>query len=173
QAAAEVFQIRQVCGFGNDLPEGVTGLDDLYDIELPDRGGAISRDVNPSAHVAVITWDVCAEGLIPVARSHFELLAAAAAVNLESRIEHNATILAALALPSLGGLALSIGPWLLVGGTLMLHHPFDDMTFQQQCRERPDFVVLPGPLALRFGAAGALTRRDGIKTGIAAWRAPQ
>lgn len=172
--AADVFHIRQVCGFGPDLPEGVTGLDDLYDVELPDRSAAISRDVNPSAHVAVITWDVCAEGLIPVPRSHFELLAAAAAVTLESRIEHNATILSALALPSLAGLALSIGPWLLVGGTLALHHPFDDMAFQQQCRgERPDFVVLPGPLAMRFGTAGALTRRDGIKTVIAVWRAPE
>jgi hypothetical protein len=172
--AADVFHIRQVCGFGRDLPDGVVGFDDLYAAEAPDQTAAIARAVNPSAHVAVITWDVGAEGLVPVGRSHFELLAAGAAVTLESRIEHNATIVSALALPSLAGLALAIGPWLLVGGTLALHHPFDDMAFLQQCRtEQCDFVALPGPLALRFGDAGAFNRRDGLKSVIAAWRTPE
>ena len=27
-AAAEAFSIRHVCGFGNDLPEGMASLDD-------------------------------------------------------------------------------------------------------------------------------------------------
>src|SRR6476659_7030775 len=31
QVAAEVFTIRHVCSFGNNLPDGVTGLDDLLD----------------------------------------------------------------------------------------------------------------------------------------------
>ena len=173
-AAAEVFHIRHVCAFGDDVPDGVTRLDDLYAGEPVDATHTITRSVNPSAHVAVITWDVCAEGLIPAPRSHFELLAAGAAVTLESRIEHNAVILSSIALPSLAGIGLALVPWLLVGGTLALHHPFDDAAFLQQCRsERAEFVVLPGPLALRFGDAGALSRRDGLKAVIAAWRTPE
>jgi len=31
QVAAEVFTIRHVCSFGNNLPDGVTALDDLLD----------------------------------------------------------------------------------------------------------------------------------------------
>jgi AMP-binding enzyme len=172
--AADVFSIRQVGAFGRNVPDGVTPFDDLYEVEASDDSAAVSRALNPAAHLAIITWDVCPDGLVPVARSHFEVLAAGAAVTLESRIEHNATILTSLALPSLAGLALAVVPWLLVGGTLALHHPFDDMAFLQQCRnEQCNFVVLPGALALRFGDAGALSRRDGIKTVIAAWRAPE
>jgi hypothetical protein len=34
-------------------------------------------------------------------------------------------------------------------------------------------VIVPAALALRLGAAGAPSRRDGVKTVIAAWRAPE
>lgn len=174
QVAAEVFQIRQVCGFGRELPDGVIAFDDLYAAEAAEPLPAINRPLNPAAHVAVITWDVAADGLVPVARSHFELLAAGAAIALESRVEQNAIILSALALPSLAGLALGVIPWLLVGGTLALHHPFDNEVFLQQCRaEQCGVVVVPAALALRLADTGALTRRDGIKTIIAAWRAPE
>jgi len=174
EIAAEVFQIRQVCGFGPGLADGVVDFRDLYAVEAPEAPPAITRPVNPAAHVAVITWDVCAEGLVPVARNHFELLAAGAAIALESRVEQNAVILSSLALPSLAGLALAVIPWLLVGGTLALHHPFDDEVFLAQCRaEQAANAVVPAALALRLGEAGALTRRDGLKALIAAWRAPE
>ena len=173
QVAADVFSIGQVGAFGRNVPDGLVGLDDVYAAATVD-GTTITRALNPAAHLALITWDTAPDGLMPVARSHFEVLAAGAAVTLESRIEHNATILAALALPSLAGIALAVVPWLLVGGTLVLHHPFDDMAFLQQCKnEQCNVVVLPGAFALRFGDAGALSRRDGIKAVVAAWRAPE
>jgi hypothetical protein len=169
--AAEVFPIRQVGGFGPGLADGVIGFDDLYAETVPAVPPEVTRQVNPAAHMAIITWDVGAEGPVPVARSHFELLAAGAAVALEGRVEPNAVILSSLALPSLAGLALGIIPWLLVGGTLVLHHPFDDQVLLAQCRaERPATVVAPAVLAQRVGSA--LSRRDGVKTLIAAWRAP-
>jgi AMP-binding enzyme len=172
--AAEVFQIRQVGGFGPALPDGVIGFDDLYAAEAPEPPPAIERPINPGAHMAVITWDVAPDGLVPVARSHFELLAAGAAVALESRVEHNAVLLSSLTLPSLAGLALAVVPWLLVGGTLALHHPFDDEVFLQQARdEHSNIVLVPAALALRLGESGALARRSGIKSVVAAWRAPE
>jgi AMP-binding enzyme len=172
--AAEVFPIRQVCGFGANLPDGVIAFDDLYTAAAPEPPPAFTRSINPAAHVAVITWDVSAEGLVPVARNHLELLAAGTAVTLESRIDQNAVVLASLALPSLAGLALGVLPWLLVGGTLALHHPFDDVAFVQQRKaEQPTVIVVPAALALRLAESGALSRRDGAKTVIAAWRAPE
>jgi hypothetical protein len=124
----------------------------------------------------VITFDVAPGGLVPVARSHVELLAAGAAVALESRVEQNAIILSSLALPSLAGLALAVIPWLLIGGTLALHHPFDDAVFLQQTRdEHCGIVVVPAALALRLDDSGALGggRRGAVKTVVAAWRAPE
>jgi hypothetical protein len=173
--AAEVFNIRQVGGFGDNLPDGVIGFDDLYAAPAGEPPPAIERAVNPAAHVAVITFDVAPGGLVPVARSHVELLAAGAAVALESRVEQNAIILSSLALPSLAGLALAMIPWLLIGGTLALHHPFDDEVFLQQTRdEHCGIVVVPAALALRLDESGALGgRRTAIKTVVAAWRAPE
>jgi non-ribosomal peptide synthetase component F len=172
--AAEVFQIRQVCGFGPGLADGVIAFDDLYAAQAPEPPPAITRSVNPAAHTAVITWDVGGDRPVPVARNHFELLAAGAAVTLEGRIEPNAVILSSLTLPSLAGLGLALIPWLLVGGSLALHHPFDDAAFLAQCgAEQPAVAVVPAPLALRLDETEALNRDNGIKTLIAAWRAPE
>ncbi len=174
--AAEVFHVRQVAGFGANLPDGVIGFDDLYAALAGEPPPAIERAINPAAHLAVITFDVAPDGLVPVARSHVELLAAGAAVALESRVEQNAVILSSLALPSLAGLALAMIPWLLIGGTLVLHHPFDDHVFLQQTRdEHCGIVVVPAALALRLDESGALGdgRRSAVKTVVAAWRAPE
>ncbi len=172
--AAEVFHIRQVGGFGDNLPDGVIGFDDLYAAPAGEPLPSISRPVNPAAHVAAITWDVAPDGLVPVARSHVELLAAGAAIALEARVEQNAIILASLALPSLAGLALGVMPWLLIGGTLALHHPFDDEVFLRQARdEQCGVVIAPAAVALRLGESLAFSRRGEIKTIVAAWRAPE
>jgi hypothetical protein len=172
--AAEVFHIRQVGAFGDSLPDGVIGFDDLYAAAAGEPLPAIDRAVNPAAHVAAITWDVGPDGMVPVARSHFEFLAAGAAVALEARVEQNAIILTSMALPSLAGLALGMIPWLLIGGTLTLHHPFDDEVFLRQAHdEQCSVVAVPAALALKLDQSGALSRRGDIKTIVAAWRAPE
>jgi hypothetical protein len=172
--ATELFQIRHVCGFGADLPDGVVGFDDLYDADHMDLSPPVERPTNPGAHVAVVTFDVAADGLVPVARSHFELIAAGVGVVLESRLEQDATIMGALTLPSLAGLSMTLMPWLLSGGTLTLHHPFDAEAFARQCRsDRCGTIVVPGPVAFRLADAGLLTRRNGAKTVLAAWRNPE
>src|SRR5262249_59680547 len=77
QAASDVFSIRYVCGFGPQPPDGVVGFDDLFAAQTIDPLPSINdeRDPPPSAHLAVVTFDVSAEGLVPVARSHAELVA--------------------------------------------------------------------------------------------------
>ncbi len=172
--AADVFHIRHVGGFGRDLPDGVVGFDDLYEAAALDPVTPIARSINPAGHIAVVTWDVAPAGLVPVARSHLELIAAGAAVTLESRIEQTASILSSLAMPSFAGLALTVMPWLLTGGTLSLHHPFDDAVFSGQCKdERCAAAIVPGPLAQKLSDAGAFSRLNGLKTVIAAWRTPE
>src|SRR5271170_5751183 len=55
--AADVFSIRYVCGFGNNLPDGVVSFDDLFTAEkldpiVPEDG---ERQGDATAHVAAVT----------------------------------------------------------------------------------------------------------------------
>jgi acyl-CoA synthetase (AMP-forming)/AMP-acid ligase II len=177
-AAAEAFTVRQVCGFGPRPPDGAVSLDDLY--AAAEAGSAptiISERAVSSArgaHLAAVTWDVSADGAVPVARSDAQLIAGGLAVLLESRIPQNAVILSTIPLSSFAGIAMTLVPWLVVGGTLALHHPFDDAAFAEQCRElRCDAVVVPGPLVAQLAAAGYLSAAHDLASVIAAWRAPE
>ena len=176
QAAVETFHIRAVCCFGQNVPDGVVSLSDLFTAEALDPlPPAEERPYPPgaAAHLAAITWDVCADGVIPVARSHAELAAGGLAVLLESRLQQDATILSTLTMASFAGLATALLPWLLVGGTLALHHPFDpDAFIDQQSMVAPDAVVLPGPLVAPLTEAGSLTVGTGLSSVLAVWPAP-
>lgn len=172
--AAEVFPIRHVCGFGRALGDGMVPFDDLFSAERLDALHLIERPGNPATHIAAITWDVTADGLVPVARSHLELLTAGLSVGLEGRIERDAPILSAMPIASFAGLALTVLPWLVAGGTLYLHQPFDAATFDEQRKNgQCAIAIVPGTLTARLAEGGLLSRRDGTKTVIAAWRAPE
>jgi AMP-binding enzyme len=176
QAAAESFQIRFVCGFGKDLPDGVISLDDLFDarnLEPAPPQEERPYPPGPAAHLAVVTWDTSVDGPMPIARSHAELAAGGLAVLLESRLKQEATILTTLTMSSFAGLASALLPWLLVGGTLVLHHPFDPETFvKQQESFAIDALVLPGPLVATMTEANALVTGPRLGSVIAVWPAP-
>lgn len=174
--AAEIFPIRYVCAFGRNLPDGAVPLDDLYTAEKLDPIPPFERERggNPAAHVATITWDVTPDGLVPVARSHVELLAGGIAILLESRLEHDAVVLSSIATSSFAGLALNVVPWLLVGGTLALHHPFDPDAFAAQRKEHHcDTVILPGAMIAQLAQASLLAEGDGLRSVLALWRSPE
>jgi AMP-binding enzyme len=175
QVAAKIFSIRYVCGLGSNLADGIIPLDDLPDGENPDLPSPFEgeRKGNPAAHVAIVTWEVTSEGLVPVARNHLELLAGGAAVVLESRIAQDAAILSSIATTSFAGIALTILPWLFSGGTLTLHQPFDAQILAEQLVQPCDLVVLPAPLLPRLLDARILSARTDIKTILAVWRSPE
>jgi hypothetical protein len=174
-AAAALFQIRYVCAFGSTLPDGVVPLDDLYTAGKSDPPPMQrEREGNPAAHVALITWDAASDGLVPVARNHMEVIAGGLAVFLEGRFEQDAVFLSALAPASFAGMALTLVPWLLTGGTLNLHQPFDLEGFAAQCREqRCDTVILPAQVAARLSEAGYFAAAGDLKTVLALWRSPE
>src|SRR5207244_7165008 len=84
QVAAEIFPIRYVCGYGRDAPDGLVPFDDLFAVDkldpIPAWDEERAAEPGPGAHLAIITWDVSADGLVPVARSHTELIAGGLAV---------------------------------------------------------------------------------------------
>jgi len=175
QIAAEIFPVRYVCGYGADAPDGVISFDDLFDAEslnpLPPLDAERAGD--PGGHVAVITWDVWPDGLVPVARTHSELIAGGLAMVLEGKLPQDVAMLSPLAMSSFASLAIAMTPWLLLGGTLTLHHPFDTEVVAEQLQAgRFDTIIVPGPLAVPLAESGHLAA-EGLSSVIGVWRAPE
>jgi hypothetical protein len=169
-AAAEAFSIRHVCGFGADLPEGMASLDLAMSAE-----SATSRAViQDGRKAAVISFDVPADGFRPVPRTHLNLIAGGLALSLESDVQQGATVLSAFAPSSFAGLISSLVIWLLSGGTLALHHPFDGDVLEQQINEYScDTLVAPAQLALRLAEIDMPSRLPTLRNVIGLWRAPE
>lgn len=169
-AAAEAFSIRHVCGFGTDLPEGMFSLDDAMT-----RQSTTTRAViQDGRKAALISFDVTADGFRPVPRAHLSLIAGGLAMSLESDVPQGATVLSAFAPMSFAGLASSLVVWLLSGGTLVLHHPFDEDVLAQEINEHAcDTLIVPAQLALRLDELDLAARMPSLRNVIGLWRAPE
>lgn len=172
RVAAQVFSVRQVCGFGGAAPDGAVSLDDL--LTGVERRSAMDTPRAAAGRPAAITFDVSAQGLLPVRRDDAELIAGGLAVLLESAIPQDAVIVSTIAAGSFASLATTLVPWLLVGGTLALHHPFDGAVLAAQLRETQCGVaVVPGPLLTVLARAGLLSRDGRLERVVALWRSPE
>jgi AMP-binding enzyme len=169
-AAAEAFSIRHVCGFGNELPEGMASLDLAFSGEFA-ATRAVTQD---GRRAAIISFDVTADGFRAVPRTHLNLIAGGLALSLESDVPQGSTLMSAFAPSSFAGLTSSLVVWLLSGGTLSLHHPFDGDVFEQQINEHTcDTLIAPAQLALRLAEIDMPSRLPGLRNVIGLWRAPE
>jgi hypothetical protein len=169
-SAAEAFSIRHVCGFGQDLPEGMASLDAAMA-----EGSASPRPATQDARrAAIISFDVTSGGFCAVARTHLSLIAGGLVPFLESGLPQGVTILSAQSPSSFASMASALLPWLLSGGALVLHHPFDGDVLQSQINEQScDALVAPAALALRLAESGMLSEMPTLRHVIGLWRAPE
>ena len=169
-AAVEAFSIRHVCGFGSDLPEGMASLDGV----IESGQGGFSPATQDGRRAAIISFDVTAEGFRAVPRTHLQLIAGGLAISLETGVPQGANLLFAFAPSSFAGITSSLVLWLLSGGTLALHHPFDDAVLEQQINKQAcDVLVAPAPLAIRLAQSGMPSRLPMLRQTIGLWRAPE
>jgi len=169
-AAAESFSIRHACGFGPELPNGMASLDEV----LTREPRLIRSVIQDGRKVAVISFDVTAEGFRPVPRPHFSLIAAGLAISLESDVQQGAAVMSAFAPTSFAGLASSLVIWLLSGGTLVLHHPFNNEVLELQINAQGcDVLVAPAQLALSLGKFDLSAQMPSLRNVIGLWRAPE
>jgi AMP-binding enzyme len=172
RVAADVFSIRYVCGFGDELSDGIVPFDDLFTIEKLDPIPFLNRDGNAAAHLAAVTFEIGEDGPVPVARRHLELLAGGMCVLSEARFRPFGSVLSTIAPTSFAGISLTLVPWLLTGGTLVLHHGFDSELLSAQRRdENSGILILPAPVVFRFAETG-LFNAEKAATVVAEWRAP-
>jgi hypothetical protein len=169
-AAVEAFSIRHVCSFGNDLPEGMVSLDPVLSSK-PATTRAVAQD---GRKAAVISFDVTADGFRAVPRTHLNLIAGGLALFLESDVPQGATMMSAFAPSSFAGLTSSLLVWLLSGGTLALHQPFDSDVLEHQINDIScDTLVAPAQLAMRLAELDVPTRLPTLRNVIGLWRAPE
>jgi hypothetical protein len=169
-AAAEAFSIRHVCGFGSDLPEGMASLDTA----LVQPSNAKRHVIQDGRKAAIISFDVTSDGFRAVPRTHLSLIAGGLALSLESDVPQGATVMSAFAPSSFAGLASSVVVWLLSGGVLALHHPFEADVLEQDIRaHRCDTLIAPAQLALRLDEFDLDTRLPSLRNIIGMWRAPE
>ena len=169
-AAAEAFSIRHVCGFGNDLPEGMASLD----LVLEGQSTTTRAVVHDGRKAAMISFDVTVDGFRPVPRTHLGLIAGGLALSLESDVPQGTTLMSAFAPSSFAGLTSSLVVWLLSGGALALHHPFDGDVLEQQINEHGcQTLIAPAQLALRLSEIEMASRLPTLRNVIALWRAPE
>jgi hypothetical protein len=169
-AAAEAFSIRHVCGFGDELPEGMASLD----LALSGESAATRTVTQDGRRAAMISFDVTADGFRAVPRTHLSLMAGGLALSLESDVPQGSTVMSAFAPSSFAGLTSSLVVWLLSGGTLALHHPFDGDVLEQQINEHCcDTLIAPAQLALRLAEMDMPLRLPTLRNVIGLWRAPE
>ena len=126
RVAADVFSIRYVCGFGGNLPDGVVPFDDLFAAEKLDPVPPIERRGDAVRASRRLTFDIGRSGIVPVARRHLPNCLAGGLAVL-ARKPHRPGCGHSLGRHAifLCRACLTLLPWLLSGGTLVLHQPFD------------------------------------------------
>jgi hypothetical protein len=169
-AAADAFSIRHVCGFGDDLPEGMASLELAMT-----SGSTTTRAVTQDGRrAALVSFDVTADGFRAVPRTHLNLIAGGLAIFLESRVPQGAKLMSAFTPSSFAGLTSSLLLWLLSGGRLALHHPFDGDTLERQINDdSSDTLVAPAPIALRLAEMDLPSRLPTLRNVIGLWRTPE
>lgn len=142
--AVDTISVRFVLAFGDGELDGVDSLDWIFSSQ-----GTPDEDIDwpdvTANNVLTICW---ASGRhvapSPVPRSHNQWVAAGLMNLLESDISQGASLLCPYPLSGLVPIGVFFMPWLLSGGTLLLHHPFDLGYFVEQLQTQDvEFTALP------------------------------
>jgi hypothetical protein len=162
QMAADAFSVRYVCGFGT-ASDGIVPLDDIFS-QADEENGDVESSTQGSK-IAAVTFDTATGSA--AARGHTALLVGGLTTVLEADLPRHARIINTMLPSSFATLAAAVVPWILTGGTLALHHPFDPAALAEQMRDSAAAVIVPAPLVTQFSSPFDAARL------IAIWRDPQ
>lgn len=171
EAASEVFAVRFILAFGRAVPDGVIPIDEDFGTDPDDGTAAPASQAGRAAdHVALITFDASADGIIPTPRSHRQVVAAGLAHILEAEIGAADIIATSLLGAGIAALATGVVSSLLAGVPLVLHQPFSSRVFAGSIvTEGVTHAVLPGKAVASLMQAGRLP--SGTLRGVSAiWR---
>lgn len=146
----KIASLDTIMAFGDNLPDGVVSLDDI----LANEGEAewLTHYVNnlrlTANDVFTICWTSGTESQPKgVPRTHNDWIAIAYATVDGAELTGADVLLNPFPLVNMAGIGGMLVPWLLTGAKLVMHHPFDLMTFFKQIAiERISYTVAPPAL---------------------------
>jgi acyl-CoA synthetase (AMP-forming)/AMP-acid ligase II len=142
-----------VLALGDDLPPGVEPLDAALQATAPWSAQRLEEHmatIGLTAHdVVTICWTSGTEARPKgVPRNHNEWLIVGQSVIDAGQLQPGARMLIPFPFVNMAGLSTSLAAWLLLGGELQHHHPFDLDVFIAQLRERPTDYTVAAPAVL-------------------------
>jgi acyl-CoA synthetase len=153
EMSADIPSLAMVLAFGDDIPESAVSLarrlagDQVEAAQLLARHDETHR---PDGNDCVsICWTSGTESVPKgIPRTHDDWLAITWAEVDAIRLTADDVTLSPFPMVNMAGIGGTFLPWLMTGGTLVLHHPFDQELFLQQvATERATFTVA-GPALL-------------------------
>lgn len=182
QAAVDHLSIRFAFGFGPDLPDAMTPIDEWLESSasvpfisptsaMPGPTPGVAK-VAPAS--ALLTWSAAASGPCPVPRTHGEIATLASVFADELRLTARDALLNCFAPVSVTAIAGMLVPWLLAGGRLLLHQPFDlDIFADQIHHDEITYTAVPAAVLAALEQSGQLSARRGRLARIGCvWPAP-
>jgi acyl-CoA synthetase (AMP-forming)/AMP-acid ligase II len=167
--AAHFDGLQAVWSYGADLPAGVGALDVALAATPPwsaDKLLAHMAAIGLTAHdVITICWTSGTEARPKgVPRNHNEWLIVGRSVVDAGQLRPGAQMVIPFPFVNMAGVSTSLAAWLISGGTLHHHHPFDLDVFITQLRDNPiDYTVAaPAVLSMLLKEPGKL---DGVDLG--------
>ena len=166
-------------GWGDDLPDGVIGLDAALDAALSNADAGpppASFEATDPDTVFSICWTSGTEGRPKaVPKTHNNYVASSRAAFRIARLPVGGNVLAAFPFVNAAALGGLMATWLQTGGAMVLHHPFDlDVFVEQLCNERIAYTMVAPALLVSLkdraadpALATALERLAAIGTGSA------
>ncbi|MCP5281911.1 MAG: acyl--CoA ligase [Rhodoferax sp.] len=150
QMQAHAPHLRSILAWGDEPASGCIDLSrdcaaaitpaDTQRLAQAEREAAVTAN-----DVFTICWTSGTEARPKgVPRSHNEWLVVAPSIIEAGQIGPQARLLNPFPLVNMAGISTAIAAWLVVGGTVVQHHPFSLPVFLQQIRdERIDYTVAP------------------------------
>lgn len=146
-AGMQVPSLGAILAWGNDVPEGALGLDDLAGSRAADERVTAHLATHPldANDIVTVCWTSGTESRPKgVPRSHNHWIAIGKIVATTVGVQNGYRILNPFPMVNMASIGGVVLPWLLYQGTMVLHQPFHLPTFlQQTAEERINYNLAP------------------------------
>ncbi|MFQ5626697.1 MAG: AMP-binding protein [Methyloligellaceae bacterium] len=164
EVSAQHMSIRFVFGVGENLPDGVTPIEDWLVQRVANQhephSDTPSQPAKPD-QTAIMSWTVLREGSAPVPRSHGELAALAQMFASQIKLNGGDTLLNPYPYTSIAAVAGQLVAPLLAGVQTVLHLPFGFGVFVEQLTKHEiTYTALPAPVIAALQERRILNSRE-------------
>lgn len=150
EVASNHLSIRFLFAFGDNPPDGVTPIDDWFQLPDDDSGTPpppMDGEPGDADSLAVLTWTVTRTGNEPVPRTHRQLVTLARLFATTFGLRKRDVILNPYPYSSIATLAGQLVAPLATGAETVLHLPFDFETFVTQLEQHAiTCAIAPAPV---------------------------